>query len=69
VFRQGYTSKPSDEEGGRGFGLALTRLVCRRRGGEVSLRNRSEGGAEFTARLPLTAPEQGTLRDPEAARS
>ena len=61
VFRQGYTSKPSDEEGGRGFGLALTQLVCRRRGGEVALRNRDSGGAEFTARLPLTPAEQAAL--------
>jgi sensor histidine kinase regulating citrate/malate metabolism len=69
VFRQGYTSKPSDEEGGRGFGLALTRLVCRRRGGEVSVRNRDEGGAEFTARLPLSTAEARALRQQEEVRS
>lgn len=50
VFRQGYSTKPS-QEGGRGFGLALTRLVCRRRGGDVDLRN--DGGAVFTATLPV----------------
>ncbi|MGH3996665.1 MAG: sensor histidine kinase, partial [Pseudonocardiaceae bacterium] len=50
VFRQGYTTKPPSGDGGRGFGLALIRLVCRRRGGEVSVRN--DGGAVFTARLP-----------------
>jgi len=36
----------------RGFGLALTGLVCRRRGGEVTVHN--EEGAVFTARLPRT---------------
>lgn len=50
VFRQGWTTKTDNSEGGRGFGLALTRLVCRRRGGDVSVRN--EHGAVFTAVLP-----------------
>ena len=38
---------------GRGFGLALTRTLCVRRGGSVSVRN--EDGAVFSARLPLPA--------------
>jgi sensor histidine kinase regulating citrate/malate metabolism len=50
VFRQGYSTKASTADGGRGFGLALTRLVCRRRGGDVQVRN--DGGAVFTATLP-----------------
>ncbi|MGH3834682.1 MAG: ATP-binding protein [Pseudonocardiaceae bacterium] len=50
VFLQGYTTKPPPRAGGRGFGLALTRLVCRQRGGEVSVHN--DNGAVFTARLP-----------------
>src|SRR4051794_20552548 len=53
VFRQGWTTKSTPEDGGRGFGLALTRLVCRRRGGDVTVRN--EGGAVFTATLPIAA--------------
>ena len=52
VFERGFSTKPSDDAVGRGFGLALTGLVCRRRGGEVSVRN--EDGAVFTARLPRT---------------
>ena len=41
-------------DGGRGFGLALTRLVCRRRGGDVTVHNQEEpGGAVFTATLPM----------------
>ncbi|EMY34461.1 signal transduction histidine kinase regulating citrate/malate metabolism [Arthrobacter crystallopoietes BAB-32] len=49
IFRQGFTTKVSTNDGGRGFGLALTRLVCSRRGGGVSVRNAP--GAEFTAVL------------------
>src|SRR5919107_618180 len=52
VFERGFSTKPTDDAVGRGFGLALTGLVCRRRGGEVSVRN--EDGAVFTARLPRT---------------
>lgn len=50
VFRQGWSTKPSTAGDGRGFGLALTRLVCRRRGGDVSVRN--DNGAVFVASLP-----------------
>lgn len=52
VFRQGYSTKGPDDGGAdaRGFGLALTRSICRRRGGDVTL---GEGrGAVFTATLP-----------------
>ena len=50
VFERGFTTKAPDAETTRGFGLALTGLVCRRRGGDVSVHN--DGGAVFTARLP-----------------
>lgn len=49
IFVQGYTTKTSSSEAGRGFGLALTRLVCLRRGGDVAAAN--DQGAVFTARL------------------
>jgi len=52
IFRQGWSTKSTPEDGGRGFGLALTRLVCRRRGGDVTVQN--EDGAVFTATLPTT---------------
>lgn len=60
VFRQGYSTKSDSTGDGRGFGLALTRLVCRRRGGDVSVHN--DQGAVFTAVLPkqsapTTAPQ------------
>jgi two-component system CitB family sensor kinase len=50
VFDRGFSTKASDDAVGRGFGLALTGLVCRRRGGSVQVRN--DPGAVFTARLP-----------------
>ena len=61
VFRQGWTTKDAPDQaatGGRGFGLALTRLVCRRRGGDVTVRNTRAGGAEFTAVLPVVAASE-----------
>lgn len=54
IFTQGFTTKTSQNDGGRGFGLALTRLVCLRRNGEVSVHN--DGGAVFTARLGKRSP-------------
>lgn len=52
VFRQGWSTKPSYAHESRGFGLALTRLVCRRRGGDVAVEQ--DGGAVFTATLRRT---------------
>ncbi|GAA2803225.1 ATP-binding protein [Saccharopolyspora taberi] len=48
VFRHGFTTKAA-RGGDRGLGLALTRQICRRRGGSVRVSN--ERGAVFTARL------------------
>ncbi|HYO17350.1 MAG TPA: ATP-binding protein, partial [Dermatophilaceae bacterium] len=49
VFDKGFSTKPPGDDVGRGYGLALTGLVCRRRGGGVQIRN--DRGAVFTARL------------------
>ena len=49
IFRQGFSTKKPGPAGGRGFGLALSRVVCRRSGGELTVAN--DGGAVFTARL------------------
>lgn len=58
VFEHGFTTKAA-QDGERGIGLALTRLICRRRGGEVEIRN-TEDGAEFVARMTVTpAPSRG----------
>ena len=52
VFTQGYTTKAQTYPGERGIGLALVRVVCSRRGGDVTVHN--DGGAVFSARLPGT---------------
>lgn len=51
VFEHGFTTKVA-QGGERGIGLALTRMICRRRGGEVIVRNLVEG-AEFVARMAV----------------
>jgi two-component system, CitB family, sensor kinase len=49
IFRQGFTTKESGPAEGRGFGLALSRVVCRRSGGDLTVANNH--GAVFTARF------------------
>ena len=55
VFEHGFTTKAA-KDGERGIGLALTKLICRRRGGEVEIRNTNDG-AEFVARMSITPAE------------
>lgn len=50
VFRHGFSTKAASD-GERGLGLALTRQICRRRGGSVDVHNAQ--GAVFTARFPI----------------
>ncbi|WP_246158210.1 sensor histidine kinase [Micromonospora palomenae] len=57
VFTHGFTTKAA-RGGERGIGLALTRLVCHRRGGEVAVAN-TEEGAMFTARMSVTGTLEG----------
>lgn len=58
VFTHGFTTKAA-QAGERGIGLALTRLICQRRGGEVEVEN-TPTGAKFVARLTVeaAAPEE-----------
>lgn len=49
IFRQGFTTKEPGPAGSRGFGLALSRVVCRRSGGNLAVAN--DNGAVFTAVL------------------
>ena len=60
VFAHGFTTKAATS-GDRGIGLALTRLVCQRRGGEVQLASTPEGGASFVAQLGI-APVSEAVR-------
>jgi sensor histidine kinase regulating citrate/malate metabolism len=54
IFRHGFTTKATAADATRGLGLAITRLVCTRRGGAVTV-----DGAAFTARLPRDADREG----------
>jgi signal transduction histidine kinase len=45
----------SEETGGIGLGLAITRSIIHAHGGRISLNNRPEGGLEAVVRLPLGA--------------
>ncbi|WDZ85509.1 sensor histidine kinase [Micromonospora cathayae] len=58
VFTHGFTTKAA-QGGERGIGLALTRLVCHRRDGEIAVTNTGDG-AMFTARMsvPPVTPDQ-----------
>ncbi|MEO7753762.1 MAG: ATP-binding protein [Terracoccus sp.] len=73
VFTHGFTTKAA-QAGERGIGLALTRLICQRRGGEVQVEN-TPSGARFAARLTVagdrsTDPaEPVRLAHPEQVRS
>ncbi|MER6694233.1 sensor histidine kinase [Streptomyces minutiscleroticus] len=64
VFTHGFTTKAAGQ-GERGIGLALTRLVCESRGGEITVANTADG-AQFTARMsvshPADAVPKGTSR-------
>ncbi len=53
VFAHGFSTKTS-ESGDHGIGLALVRVICRKRGGDVTVHN--EAGAVFVATLPMLAP-------------
>lgn len=60
IFDQGVTTK-SAGAAEHGIGLALTRLVCRRRGGEAEFHNTSEG-VVFTAHLTVTPVPEAVAR-------
>jgi len=51
VFARGFSTKATQPGQERGIGLALVRVVCRNRGGEVTVRN--DRGAVFLATLPV----------------
>ncbi|MGY4907567.1 sensor histidine kinase, partial [Streptomyces sp. 900116325] len=50
VFHRGWSTHGA----GRGLGLALVQQAVHRAGGTVVLSGGPDGGAEFTARLPLS---------------
>ena len=66
VFEHGYTTKAA-LGGERGIGLALTRLICKRRGGEVVAENTPEG-ARFIARMSVALASDVATSAPGAVR-
>ncbi|MGW0228950.1 ATP-binding protein [Actinopolymorpha singaporensis] len=59
VFSHGFTTKAA-KAGERGIGLALTRRICVRRGGEIAVTNTTDG-ARFTARLSIGQRADSTM--------
>jgi signal transduction histidine kinase len=59
LFHPFFTTKAK----GTGLGLAVVQKIIVQHGGQVGVRNRPEGGAEFTVTLPLPR------RVPEAVES
>lgn len=59
VFDQGFSTKPTSDPGGRGWGLALSRVICEQRDGAVHVTRSDDGRTVFTAALPRStaAPE------------
>ena len=53
LFNPFFTTKPQ----GSGVGLATARKIVDAHRGLIDVRNRRNGGAEFTVRLPLVQPE------------
>jgi len=49
IFQQGYSTKDPGPGDARGFGLALSRVICRRSGGDLTVAN--DDGAVFTAQF------------------
>lgn len=62
VFTRGFTTKAA-QGGERGIGLALTQLVCQRRGGEVAVTNTAHG-AMFTAHMCVARPAHEVMETP-----
>jgi sensor histidine kinase regulating citrate/malate metabolism len=60
VFTSGWTTKPSQQPGGRGLGLALVRHTVTRLGGTITVRNDRGGGAVFRACLPAAPVTAGS---------
>ncbi|QNE23253.1 GHKL domain-containing protein [Kribbella qitaiheensis] len=51
VFTHGFSTKAGEASENYGIGLALVRVICRKRGGDVAVHN--DSGAVFVATLPV----------------
>jgi len=55
IFERFYQADASRGGSGAGLGLSIARWIAQEQGGQLSARNRAEGGAIFTLDLPLLA--------------
>jgi two-component system, OmpR family, sensor histidine kinase KdpD len=58
-----------DGRRGVGLGLAICRAIVEALGGEITARNRAQGGAEFIVSLPRDEPPPEVVIEPEGASS
>ncbi len=56
LLEQLFDAFTTTKTGGLGLGLAISRGILAAHGGDVTVRNRLEGGAEFTLTLPVSGP-------------
>jgi signal transduction histidine kinase len=63
IFDAFYSTKRSADgsRGGSGLGLHVSRDILRQHGGDLRVENRLEGGAVFTASVPVEAGEMALL--------
>ena len=56
LFERFYRGRAGGEMAGSGIGLAVVKELLAAHGGTIEASNREDGGAAFTARLPLAPP-------------
>jgi signal transduction histidine kinase len=56
VFERFYRGAGAEAGSGSGIGLAVAAELVAAHGGSIRARNRDEGGAVFTVRLPVISP-------------
>lgn len=68
IFDRFYSERPSAEAFGThsGLGLSIARQIAEAHGGSLTARNRKQGGACFTLKLPLAKTGRGTAAKHQA---
>jgi len=53
IFKPNFTTKQKHTSFGLGLGLSISQQIVQKHGGQITVRNAEEGGAEFTVYLPV----------------